>query len=232
MDILRQVFPKNTDYERVLCHILHGILKDGSKISCDNFIEKSFASYITADVPLYSLRSDTNYFSMMGQDHIRLSFFRSFVEMMRRSNPNFGKAIIEDVEDVQAALEDPDVSEMTLNAALPTTSEIQVDKPMTINGAGNTVTKSEPGKVFTMTKDSTIEDIVIENTADNAEWNSSYGVQFYTGEHTVKDSTFTGGNAGIIANSATVNLEGTIDVSGNTFGGIEVCRSQADARLL
>ena len=40
VDILRQVFPKNTDYERVLCHILHGILKDGSKISCDNFIEK------------------------------------------------------------------------------------------------------------------------------------------------------------------------------------------------
>ena len=146
------------------------------------------------------------------------------------NNPNFGKAIIENVEDVQLALEDPDVSEMTLNAALPITSEIQIDKPMTIDGAGNTVTKSEPGKVFTMTKDSTIEDIVIENTADNTEWNSSYGVQFYTGEHTVKDSKFTGGNAGIIANSATVNLEGTIDVSGNTFGGIEVCRSQADAK--
>ena len=146
------------------------------------------------------------------------------------NNPNFGKAIIEDVEDVQAALTDPDISEMTLNAALPTTDEIQIDKPMTINGAGNTVTKSEPGKVFTMTKDSTIEDIVIESTADNTEWNSSYGVQFYTGEHTVKDSTFTGGNAGIIANSATVNLEGTIDVSGNTFGGIEVCKSQSSAK--
>lgn len=51
------------------------------------------------------------------------------------NNPNFGKAIIEDVEDLQAALKDPDVSEMTLNAALPTTSEIQIDKPMTINGA-------------------------------------------------------------------------------------------------
>ena len=146
------------------------------------------------------------------------------------NNPNFGKAIIEDVEDVQAALTDPDITEMTLNAPISASSEIQIDKPMTINGAGNTVTKSEPGKVFTMTEDSTIEDIVIENTADNTEWNSSYGVQFYTGEHTVKDSTFTGGNAGIIANSATVNLEGTIDVSGNTFGGIEVCRSQASAK--
>lgn len=146
------------------------------------------------------------------------------------NNPNFGKAIIEDAEDVAAALEDPDIKEMTLNAPLNTTSEIQVTKPMTIDGAGNTVTKSEPGKVFTMTADSTIEDITVENTADNTEWNSSYGVQFYTGEHTVKDSKFTGGNAGIIANSATVNLEGTIDVSGNTFGGIEVCRSQAEAK--
>lgn len=146
------------------------------------------------------------------------------------NNPNFGKAIIEDVEDVTAALEDPDIKEMTLNAPLDTTSEIQINKPMTIDGAGNTVTKSEPGKAFTMTADSTIEDITVENTADNTEWNSSYGVQFYTGEHTVKDSKFTGGNAGIIANSATVNLEGTIDVSGNTFGGIEVCRSQAEAK--
>lgn len=146
------------------------------------------------------------------------------------NNPNFGKAIIEDAEDVAAALEDPDIKEMTLNAPIATTSEIQINKPMTIDGAGNTVTKSEPGKAFTMTADSTIEDITVENTADNTEWNSSYGVQFYTGEHTVKDSKFTGGNAGIIANSATVNLEGTIDVSGNTFGGIEVCRSQTEAK--
>ena len=57
------------------------------------------------------------------------------------NNPNFGKAIIEDVEDVAAALEDPDIKEMTLNAPLDTTSEIQINKPMTINGAGNTVTK-------------------------------------------------------------------------------------------
>lgn len=143
------------------------------------------------------------------------------------NNPNFGKAIIEDASDIAEALTDPDISELTLNAPIDTTSEIQIDKPMTLDGAGNTVTKSEPGKAFTFTQDSTVENITIENTADNTEWNSSYGVQFYTGEHTVKNAKLTGGNAGIIANSATVNLEGTIDVSGNTFGGIEVCRSGA-----
>lgn len=147
------------------------------------------------------------------------------------NNPNFGKAIIEDASDITEALSDPDISELTLNAPIDTTSEIRIDKPMTLNGAGNTVTKSEPGKAFTFTRDSTVEDITIENTADNTEWNSSYGIQFYTGEHTVKNATLTGGNAGIIANSATVNLEGTIDVSGNTFGGIEVCKSGAGAEI-
>ena len=37
LTVLRSIFQKNQDYERVLCHILHGTLKDGSKISCDNF---------------------------------------------------------------------------------------------------------------------------------------------------------------------------------------------------
>ena len=147
------------------------------------------------------------------------------------NNPNFGKAIIEDASDITEALSDPDVNELTLNAPIDTSAEIQIDKPMTLDGAGNTVTKSEPGKAFTFTRNSTVEDITIENTADNTEWNSSYGIQFYTGEHTVKDVKLTGGNAGIIANSATVNLEGTIDVSGNTFGGIEVCRSGADTEI-
>lgn len=147
------------------------------------------------------------------------------------NNPNFGKAIIEDASDITEALSDPDVNELTLNAPIDTSAEIQIDRPMTLDGAGNTVTKSEPGKAFTFIQNSTVEDITIENTADNTEWNSSYGIQFYTGEHTVKDVKLTGGNAGIIANSATVNLEGTIDVSGNTFGGIEVCRSGADTEI-
>ena len=57
LSVLRNVFPKDEPYERVLCHILHGILKDGSRISCDNFILKSFASYLFPDVPVPSLHS-------------------------------------------------------------------------------------------------------------------------------------------------------------------------------
>lgn len=91
ISVLRTVFQKKTDYERVLCHILHGVLRDGSKISCDNFIMKSFASYVLADVPLESLRCDTGFFSLMGKDSTRLSFFQAFVRMMQKSDPGFGK---------------------------------------------------------------------------------------------------------------------------------------------
>ena len=89
--VLKSVFQKNPDYERLLCHILHGVLKDGSKITCDDFISKSFASYILSDVPLSSLKSDTYFFTMMGDDRTRITFFKEFVKMMRKYDPQFGK---------------------------------------------------------------------------------------------------------------------------------------------
>jgi hypothetical protein len=89
--VLRAVFPKDEAYERVLCHILHGILKDGSRISCDNFLRKSFASYILKDVPVASLHSDTRFFTMMGEDSLKVSYFRTFIATMQKQDPSFGK---------------------------------------------------------------------------------------------------------------------------------------------
>ncbi len=89
--VLRAVFPKDEGYERVLCHLLHGILKDGSRISCENFIMKSFVSYLCTEVPPVSLRSDTRFFQMMGSNDVKVSFFRSFVAMMRKKDTSFGR---------------------------------------------------------------------------------------------------------------------------------------------
>ena len=91
LSVLRSVFPKDEEYERVLCHVLHGILKDGSRIGCDNFIRKSFASYLFQDVPAPSLHSDTQFFGMLGDDHVKMSFFRVFVSAMQKKDPDFGK---------------------------------------------------------------------------------------------------------------------------------------------
>ena len=96
LDVMRTAFPDKVFFERFLCHMLHGILKDGSRITCDDFIAKSFASYIIRDVPLGSLKSDTAYFSGMGEDKVKLAFFKAYVDFMRVQNKDFGKACFVD----------------------------------------------------------------------------------------------------------------------------------------
>lgn len=90
MSILRVAFGKSENCERVLAHIIHGIMRNGSRITCDNFIVKSFASYVLDDIPISSLRTDTEFFRMMGQDSNRMKFFKTFIATMRKSNPCFG----------------------------------------------------------------------------------------------------------------------------------------------
>ena len=93
-EVLKVAFPDEIERECVLCHILHSILRDGSRISCDNFIEKSFASYVLEDVPTASLRCDTAYFNMMGKDSVRLAFFKAFVERMREDQPRLREVLL------------------------------------------------------------------------------------------------------------------------------------------
>lgn len=87
-------FKKKLDYERFLAHVLHGVLKDGSKISCDDFIEKSFASYLLKDIILSSLHTDSRYFSMMGDDHTKLAFFQELCKLYAETLPGLWKRVL------------------------------------------------------------------------------------------------------------------------------------------
>lgn len=91
MEVLKEAFPESVDLQRVHCHILHGILRNGSRITYDCFMEKSFASYILSEVPHASLRCDTTFFTMMGKDRNRLAFFNAFIKKMRNDHPEFGR---------------------------------------------------------------------------------------------------------------------------------------------
>lgn len=104
--ILKAVFDKKTDYERAICHLAHGVLRDGARISCENFITKSFLSYLTGDVMNSSLLSDTRFFSMLGNDSIKLSFFRTFVSQMRLASPGFGRGYYVDSTPLPNDMED------------------------------------------------------------------------------------------------------------------------------
>ena len=89
--ILSGVFAKDADLQRFLCHSLHSILKEGSRITCDLFVRKSVVSYLSADVPVPSLRTDTAFFTMMGGDGVKTAFFKAFINEMRKANPGFGR---------------------------------------------------------------------------------------------------------------------------------------------
>ena len=96
------------------------------------------------------------------------------------------------------------------------------------DGNGKTITFETTGQNFVATTNGTvIENVVVNNTVANEDWSSTYGIQVYNGTYTIKNCTAKGCNGGILINGATATLEGTIDVSGNEFGGIEVSKGSA-----
>lgn len=92
LEILRTAFEDDREYERVLAHITHSVVKNGSHADCDDFLEGSFLSGFLTDIPVGSLGSDTQYFTMMAGDKVRLNYFKAFVSYMKKVNPKFGKA--------------------------------------------------------------------------------------------------------------------------------------------
>ena len=90
--LLRKVFPKDEEFQRVLAHICHTVARDGSHMSCDDFVARSFLSYLVPDVPLQSLCSDTKYFSDMGRDCIKVSLMKGYVNLEKESDSAFGSA--------------------------------------------------------------------------------------------------------------------------------------------
>lgn len=143
------------------------------------------------------------------------------------NDPNFGVQKVSTPEDLTAAAQNAEIQTVKIEAPVSTTG-VQFDRPITIEGNNAEISQTATGKAFTMTQPSVLRDINVKSVADNTAWQSSYNLQFYRGEHEVDGAKLSGGNAGIIVNSAKVTLKGTIDVSDNTFGGIEVSKGKAE----
>ena len=61
---------------------------------------------------------------------------------------------------------------------------------------------------------------------DQEGWNSNYVLQFYETKGSIENLSIAGGDAAILVNGSDVTLNGTVDVSGNEFGGIEVSQGE------
>lgn len=124
-------------------------------------------------------------------------------------------------EELYNYLEGSEVTEVKLMNDIETTHKINVTSDKIIDGNG-----------YKITYVGTFSD----GSHDKTEWGSDaeapydggvYVIQAYNANVTVKNITLTGGNVGLSANGANLTLEGTIDVSGNGFGGIELTKGAA-----
>lgn len=116
--------------------------------------------------------------------------------------------LVNNQDELLEALKDTTADTITLGKDIETTQKINITRPVTIDGDNHTMKY-----VGTFGED---------KSKSNTVWGGIYVLQVYKTKATIKDIKLTGGNAALLVNGSEVNLEGTIDVSGNGFGGIEL----------
>lgn len=91
LTILRKTFGECNIYKKLLAHLVHDCLKNGSSIKCGEYLARSSLSYIVEDIPVSTLDCDTSYYFEMSNDNLKVAYFKSVLEEMRKINPNFGR---------------------------------------------------------------------------------------------------------------------------------------------
>ena len=105
-------------------------------------------------------------------------------------------ATVKTYDDFDTALKNDKVTAIKLDGDIDAPGKTSILRDVTIDGGGHTIKF-----------DSTIID-----------WKSNF-LQVYKATATVKDLTVEGGNLAFFVNGGTLNIEGTVNISGN-FGGI------------
>ncbi len=111
-------------------------------------------------------------------------------------------------DELKQALGNNEVTYITLANDIETTEKINITRPVVIDGANHTMKY--------------VGTFGSEKSTDKKVWGGIYLLQVYKTSATIKNIKLTGGNAALLVNGGSVKLEGTIDVSGNGFGGIEL----------
>ena len=90
LDVIRCAFPILKDRESVIAHITHGVLRNGSHRTCDNYFVSSAMSHLFTKIHIGSLKADSPFFKMMGNNDSKQAFFKAYAAAMRSVYPNFG----------------------------------------------------------------------------------------------------------------------------------------------
>lgn len=91
MTVLRNTFEQKMLYKKILAHVAHDCLKNRSSIGCGDFLKSSVLSYILTDIPMSTLNCDSSYYYELSDDNLKTRFFKSLVNEMRKTIPEFGR---------------------------------------------------------------------------------------------------------------------------------------------
>lgn len=134
--------------------------------------------------------------------NIKMMIFALALAFVPFISVDAASATVTSQDEFKNALANATIDTIVLDSDITTTEKINITREVTIDGAGHKMT--------------------FDSAVVNPDWNGSYLLHVYRTTATIKDITLTGGNAALNVNGSKVTLVGTIDVSGNTHGGIEL----------
>ncbi len=144
---------------------------------------------------------------------------------------------------LKSAIADTSCNEVTLTSSFTVTGFpwISIDRALTLNGGNNTLSVDISTATYAHHADGilinsdnvTVKDITVNNLSSLTDNNKGYGIQVYqkTGAslENVTVSNFKKG--GIVVNGASLTLNGTITLTDNAWGGIDVSKGAPTSTL-
>ena len=151
-------------------------------------------------------------------------------------NPDFASAEAETEGELRAALQNENAKNVFMTADIEVQSAVIVNRNVTLDGLEHTLKGPVSAKNLLLVQSSADTPVsrcrirnlkTIFSESAPSDWKSAYAIQVYTAQNTVLENvSANNGNAGILINGADVTLEGTVDVSNNSFGGMEVSKGR------
>ena len=123
-----------------------------------------------------------------------------------------GQVIVHNQEELKQAINNKEITNIIIDNDINTTEKLTITHPLTIEGNNHTLKY--------------VGTFGPEKSPDKTIWGGIYILQIYKTSATLKNIKLTGANAALLVNGSTLNLAGTIDLSGNGFGGIELSQGK------
>lgn len=172
-----------------------------------------------------------------GTAHIRATandkgkFYKDFEVVVSSEST----ADVSTYQELLSAANNPVVDTINIRSNIALEGTISIARTVVLNGNNYTISyngASPIDGVIITGNDSFVNNLILHmTTAGSTSWDGLYGLQIYnaTGVH-INTITSTGEDGGILINGSEVMMTGSINVSANVFGGIEVSRGSQASR--